>query len=372
MLLNSLLTGLLGLGSLAVAAPASAERDATPHEKGLRYRSKAQKRSPLIIQQTVVEQSITIVQNQNLGLISQLAAIAEQQFAALVQSQIALVTQLEEIKNNIRINHFKAKFSQVVRLQPLDSSRLTANTAQNTVIVTVTNVIDARDPANINKRYLLNQLLADNGAPDKQLLVMVSQAQEMTIAATPTVDLSGILGTAASVSILSTATSSPLVASYDPNAPFGLFNGSLILPYNTSTPSSAVVFEDPANIIFQGGGGSSNLFVESAAGFQRDCAVFAAQQSSFLNLAALQLFSSVEQAAAAQLAAIQLGTALPLIPPSVLAGNVDLASALASLKGSATASSTSTASETASSTSTATSTSSTAEASATADMGNEG
>ncbi|KAB5570811.1 hypothetical protein GE09DRAFT_720860 [Coniochaeta sp. 2T2.1] len=348
MLLNSLLTGLLGLGSLAAAAPASAERDVTPHEKGLRYRSKAQKRSPLIIQQTVVEQSITIVQNQNLGLISQLAAIAEQQFAALVQSQIALVTQLEEIKNNIRINHFKAKFSQV-----------------NTVIVTVTNVIDARDPANVNKRYLLNQLLADNGAPDKQFLVMVSQAQEMTIAATPTVDLSGILGTAASASILSTATSSPLVASYDPNAPFGLFNGSLILPYNTSTPSSAVVFEDPANIIFRGGG-SGNLFVESAAGFQRDCAVFAAQQSSFLNLAALQLFSSVEQAAAAQLAAIQLGTALPLIPPSVLAGNVDLAAALASLKGSATASSTSTASET------ATSTSSTAEASATADKSNEG
>jgi len=80
----------------------------------LRYRSKAQRRSPLIIQETVVEQSITIVQNQNLGLISQLAAIAEQELAALVQSQVALVTQLEEIKNNIRINHFRAKFSQVV------------------------------------------------------------------------------------------------------------------------------------------------------------------------------------------------------------------------------------------------------------------
>ncbi|OIW34038.1 hypothetical protein CONLIGDRAFT_677757 [Coniochaeta ligniaria NRRL 30616] len=344
MLFNNVLTALAGLSSLAVAAPASAERDATPVEKGLKYRSKAQRRSPLIIQETVVEQSITIVQNQNLGLISQLAAIAEQELAALVQSQVALVTQLEEIKNNIRINHFKAKFSQV-----------------NTVIVTVTNVIDARDPANINKRYLLNQLLADNGAPDKQFLVMVSQAQEMTIGATPTVDLSGILGTAASASILSTATSSPVVAGLDPSAPFGLFNGSLILPYNTSTPSSAVVFEDPANIIFLNNNGASNsLFVESAAGFQSDCASFVAQQNSFLNLAALQLFSSVEQAAAAQLAAIQLGTALPLIPPSVLAGNSGLAAALAGLQGSA-----------ASSSSSATATSAAA-ASATADTSNEG
>jgi multidrug resistance efflux pump len=84
----------------------------------LKYRSKAQRRSPLIIQETVVEQSITIVQNQNLGVISQLAAIAEQELAALVQSQVALVTQLEEVKNNIRINHFKAKFSQVVSPPP--------------------------------------------------------------------------------------------------------------------------------------------------------------------------------------------------------------------------------------------------------------
>jgi hypothetical protein len=226
----------------------------------------------------------------------------------------------------------------------------------------VTNVIDARDPANINKRYLLNQLLADNGAPDKQLLVMVSQAQEMTIGATPTVDLSGIIGTAASASVLSTATSSPVVAGFDPAAPFGLFNGSLILPYNTSAPSSAVIFEDPANIIFPGASGlGGSLFVQSAAGFSQDCAVFTAQQSSFLNLASLQLFASVEQAAAAQLAAIHLGTALPLIPPSVLAANSGLASALAGLPSSATAT------ETASATSTES-----VEATATVDTSNEG
>jgi hypothetical protein len=169
----------------------------------------------------------------------------------------------------------------------------------------------------------------------------------MTIAATPTLNLSPILGTAASASAVSTATASPLVAGFDPSAPFSLFNGSLILPYNTSAPSSALVFDDPASIILPGY--SNQLFVESAAGFQRDCALFAAQQNSFLDLAALRLFGSVEQAAAAQLASIELGTALPLIPPSVLAGNAALASALAGLRGSASGASS--AAETATSTS---------------------
>jgi hypothetical protein len=319
-------------------APASAERDATPVEKGLKYRTRAQKRNPLIIQQTVVEQPITIIQNQNLGLISQLAAVAEQQFAALVQSQVALVTQLEEIKNNIRVNHFRASFNTVVSPPPLPDNPPDPNISQNTVIVTVTNVIDARDPANVNKRYLLNQLLADNGVPDKQLLVMVTQAQAMTIGASPTIDLSGILGTAASASAVSTPTAGAVVAGFDPNAPFASSNGSLILPYNTSAPSNALVFEDPANIIFLDNSNSNNqLFVQSAVGFQNDCAAFTAQQNSFVNLAALQLFGSVQAALAAQLATINLGTALPLIPPSVLAGNAALASALASLSASASA-----------------------------------
>lgn len=325
-------------------APASAERDATPVEKGLKYRTRAQKRNPLIIQQTVVEQPITIIQNQNLGLISQLAAVAEQEFAALVQSQVALVTQLEEIKNNIRVNHFRAKFNTVVSVPLPPDNPSTPNISQNTVIVTVTNVIDARDPANVNKRYLLNQLLADNGVPDKQLLVMITQAQAMTIGASPTIDLSGILGTAASASAVSTPTAGAVVAGFDPNAPFASLNGSLILPYNTSAPSNALVFEDPANIIFLDNSNSSSrnqLFVQSAVGFQNDCAAFTAQQNSFVNLAALQLFGSVQAALAAQLATINLGTALPLIPPSVLAGNAALASALASLSASATASSSS-------------------------------
>lgn len=82
-----------------------------------------------------------VVINQNLGALNALALQAEQEFAALVQSQLALITVVETIKNNIRVNHFKSRWNTV-----------------NTVIVTVTNVVDARDPNNVNNRYMVNQL----------------------------------------------------------------------------------------------------------------------------------------------------------------------------------------------------------------------
>lgn len=202
--------------------------------------------------------------------------------------------------------------------------------------MTVTNVIDARDPANINKRYLVNQLRADNGFPEREILVMVTQAQEITIGATPTLNLAGILGSVASASAVSSATGVPIVTGFDPNAPFGQLNGSTILPYNTSAPTNALLFEDPANIIFTNS--NSGLFVESIGGFQSDCSSFGAQSNSFLNLAAAQLFTSFQAAAAAQLANLKLGTAVPIIPPTILVANPALASAasaaLASLQAS--------------------------------------
>lgn len=79
--------------------------------------------------------------NQNLGALNALALQAEQEFAALLQSQLTLINTIETIKNNIRLNHFKTRWNTV-----------------NTVIVTITNVVDARDPANVNNRYMVNQL----------------------------------------------------------------------------------------------------------------------------------------------------------------------------------------------------------------------
>lgn len=90
-----------------------------PAERGLKWNSRSMKRNPLTIIQNVQETNIVIVQ-QNLDTIEQLARLAEQQFADLVKAEIALVVQREEIKNNIRINHFKARFTQVVRLHSLD------------------------------------------------------------------------------------------------------------------------------------------------------------------------------------------------------------------------------------------------------------
>lgn len=84
-----------------------------PIEKGLRHKTRAQKRAPLIIQQTVVEPNIVVVE-QNLDTINNLAVLAEQEFAALVQAQIALIQQVETIKNNIRVNTFRSRFTQVV------------------------------------------------------------------------------------------------------------------------------------------------------------------------------------------------------------------------------------------------------------------
>lgn len=78
--------------------------------RGLKWRSR---RSPLTIEQIVQETNIIVVQD-NKAELDALQRVAEQEFAALVQAQVALITQLEDVKNNIRLNHFKARFSQVV------------------------------------------------------------------------------------------------------------------------------------------------------------------------------------------------------------------------------------------------------------------
>ena len=64
-----------------------------------------------------------MVVEQNLDTINQLALLAEQQFAALVHSQLSLISTVQQIQDNIRINHFKARFNTVVSPFPRAAER---------------------------------------------------------------------------------------------------------------------------------------------------------------------------------------------------------------------------------------------------------
>ncbi|CAJ2506200.1 Uu.00g003300.m01.CDS01 [Anthostomella pinea] len=203
--------------------------------RGLQWKSK---RSPLTIVQEVQETNIIVVQD-NQAELDALQQLAEQQFAQLIEAQLALVSQLQTVKDNIRVNHFRAQFSQA-----------------NTVIVTVTTMVDARADQGAQNRYMVNQLLADNGKPDSQIMVMVSDAETMTIGASQTVDIAGI----ESASAVSTPTAVPQIAVADPNAPFGQVNQSMIMPIGAAAPAIDVIFADPAAIILPG---QTNLFVVS-------------------------------------------------------------------------------------------------------------
>ncbi|KAK9414131.1 hypothetical protein SUNI508_02230 [Seiridium unicorne] len=263
---------LLGFSSLVASAPAVERELQQPAERGLRWKSRAQKRSPLAIIQEVQETNIIVVQ-ENLGQLAAQQQIIEQEFAALVQAEVELVVQLEEIKNNIRVNHFKARFSQV-----------------NTVIVTVQTLVDQRS-AGASNRYLIKQLLADNGKPESEMVVMVSEAATMTIAAaSQPIVVNG-------ASAISSPTAAPQISAFDPNAPFGQLNQSLILPAGAQAPKVDQIFADPAAIILPN---QNNLFVEDAGAFLSDCA----QSSAFFQLQAAQIFGSFEQLAAAQAGAV--------------------------------------------------------------------
>ncbi|KAK4192124.1 hypothetical protein QBC35DRAFT_459762 [Podospora australis] len=346
-----------GLGSMAVGAPAPVEQETIPSAKGLKHTTKAQKRSL-----SFPQSAIDVLEG---SPISQLARIAELQLASLLESQIALAVQLETIKNNVRINTFRTQFSQV-----------------NCVIITVTNVVDQRDPNNINNRYLLNQLRIDHGFPDKELLVMVTDAQTMTISATSatpptstiptaTLDFSqstmtnsldlGALGNflqstaAPSASFLNHRSSHQQPQRREVNiigldngngdapfaiggSPFGLFDQPLLLPFGTTAPTAGLVLQDPAVIIFPDQQGT---FVETLDTFATDCLLSGATGGGIFNLFNEQdgqslLYPSFEAALAAQLANLNLGGVLrtggvlplPIIPPSVLAANPELASEL--------------------------------------------
>ncbi|KAI1487474.1 hypothetical protein F5X96DRAFT_672632 [Biscogniauxia mediterranea] len=266
----------MGLISLASSAPSPKDGALSPPAgRGLRWKSRAQKRAPLIVQQVVEETNIIVIQD-NQAQLDALKQVAEQQFAQLVQAELALVTQLQTIKNNIRVNHFKARFVQA-----------------NTVIVTVTTLVDVRPGSNGQKRYMVNQLLADNGKPDQAVTVMVSDAATMTVGASATAPAAAD-NLAQQASVVPTPSAAPAPATFqgaDPAAPFGQVNQSLLMPAGAAAPAVDIVFADPAAIILPG---RADLFVESTATFLQDCGFYQGNANAFLNLGA-QVFTSFQE-----------------------------------------------------------------------------
>ncbi|KAK1595281.1 uncharacterized protein LY79DRAFT_681526 [Colletotrichum navitas] len=253
--------------------------------------------------QNIIRPNIIVVQ-ENLAAIDQLQRQNEVALAALVQSQLALVTQLQTVKDNIRVNHFKALFPQA-----------------NTVIVTVTNLVDSRNQGQQNQRYLVNQLLADNGAPGNQTLVMVTDPTPMQISTEQAASSQANAFGAANVQLENAPAVGPSnssnqaaggdpnaalndksinLAAFDQSAPFGQIGQSVILPAGTLAPQLASV-PDPASIILPG---QQGLFVQNAATFLSDCATSVAGGNQVLAGVAAQVFSSFQQIAAAQLAGL--------------------------------------------------------------------
>ena len=157
--------------------------------------------------------------------------------------------------------------------------------------MTVTCVVDRRDGGAGTNRYLVNQLLADNGFANRNIAIMVSDAETMTIQPT---------ATGSSFSSSATGLPSFNLGSFDPLAPFGNFNGSVILPPGTEAPTLNLVFPDPAAIIFA----NQPAFVETPSSFFQSCATFASNGNSFVNLAGT-FFTNFQQIAAAQLAGLR-------------------------------------------------------------------
>ncbi|KAK4169386.1 hypothetical protein QBC43DRAFT_354610 [Cladorrhinum sp. PSN259] len=332
MYLQRILTACLGLGSLAVGAPTRNEQDFTASGRGLNNTKRTQKRTLPLGPGLPVLDGVAL---------DQLTRLAELEFAGLVESQIALATQLETIKNNIRINSFRSQFAQA---------------QVNCIILTVTNVIDQRDPSNISNRYLLNQLRIDNGFPDKEVMVMVTDAQTMTISTTPTVgslptstlepslapeptavnpslqpSVNPVLPSFSSPTTSSSVTFSSSIEIPTPTAiptespsplPSQTFSSSLklplvpspssspllrrqllldqpnaaiLLPIGVLPPSAALILQDPANIILPGVLGGGGLFVESLATFNIDCRVFG-DSNGFLIGGQFPLYNSVSEA----------------------------------------------------------------------------
>lgn len=165
--------------------------------------------------------------------------------------------------------------------------------------------MDLRDSERTNNRYLVNQLLADNGFRDRHIIVMVTDIETLTIHPTSTRASTSTGTGTSSASQTQTQTRpanlpEPELGRLNPLAPFGSLNQSVVLPRGALAPTLDLVFPDPAAIILP----NSVAFVESPLSFLHSCRSFVANGHSFENRAA-RFYNNFGQIARAQLAELR-------------------------------------------------------------------
>jgi len=235
MLFNTVAATLLGLSTLAAAAPRPID-DASPAARGLVWEPKAmknrlQKKSNSFFDEEFFNSesfSIEIVDTTVVEL-NEDSRRSETDLTILVQAQIDISNgynnELRDFRDNIRKNHYRNR-----------------NSNENTVIVVVTEVIDIREENSRNTRYVTRHCTADNGR-NSVATVIVQEVVAITIDSgfsssffegyAPT-------GTASAGSSLQTVSS---------NAPYLNNNDSQLLPPQSPLPSFSERDSDPARIV---------------------------------------------------------------------------------------------------------------------------
>ncbi len=226
----------------------------------------------------------------------------------------------------------------------------------------MTQLIDLRNSGSRNSRYMINQLLADNGRSDSTVVVMLTAASPVTISVpTPTLDLAALIGAANATalssgvvaSIVSQATTTaaassatasvasaaaaasasaaasnitdlfskfPNVAAFNASNPFGQIGQTIILPYGSvapALPNGAQIVVDPANIILPN---QASLLVEDINQLSSDCSFFSSNSLSLFNLASSVVVS--EQISVVELGGLSIGSSslLNSVAAALLAG----------------------------------------------------
>ncbi|KAK1828439.1 hypothetical protein QBC39DRAFT_416895 [Podospora conica] len=236
--LKQIIVGLTGLGALTAAAPTGNGAKGMKHEVREETASKSTKASV-----PNIPQNITSFIGQNAS--NQLIQLAEQDLLAQVKAHIARSADLQAIKNNIRLNSLAAQFPRV-----------------NTVLVVVTNIVDARNPKAVNKRYLVNSLFVNNNVPDKHQVVYATDSQEITVTATSTVPTPTVKNLAESFTTTTACEATPTsvlppadASNLDPNIgndPNGSNNPDFNNPLNNPTIITGpnTISSDPNNPLF--------------------------------------------------------------------------------------------------------------------------